>query len=169
MRMIETISFDIQPLQDEELNAVSGGVDKIDMGFFGRWHFSGNEVGFVCFGTPEVGVEMGSGAFDPLHAPDLVRRAATYIDKILEGAKPGRTAGGSRLPSTRPAINLKTAKAAGHRRAAVPTRPRPGPSQDRLNPPLRPSSTALSVESPSTRSRPKRLATCSPAPRSRSR
>ena len=37
-------------------------------------------------------------------------------------------------------------------------------SQDRLNPPLGPSSTALPAESPSTPSRPKRLATCSPAP-----
>jgi hypothetical protein len=54
MRMIETISFDIQRLRDAELNAVSGGVDKIDAGFFGRWHFSGDGVGFVCFGTPEV-------------------------------------------------------------------------------------------------------------------
>ena len=61
--------------------------------------------------TRQFAEEGGTAAYGPLHS-DLYRRAATYVDKILKGAKPAE------LPVEQPTkfeliINLKAAKQIG--------------------------------------------------------
>jgi putative ABC transport system substrate-binding protein len=65
----------------------------------------------AMYGTREFADEGGLMAYGPLR-PDLYRRTATFVDKILKGAKPAD------LPVEQPTtfeliVNLKTAKALG--------------------------------------------------------
>ena len=69
----------------------------------------------AVYGTREMADEGGLIAYGP-HRPDLYRRSAFYVDKILKGAKPAD------LPVEQPTrfeliVNLKAAKALG---VAVP-------------------------------------------------
>jgi putative ABC transport system substrate-binding protein len=65
----------------------------------------------AIYGTREFADEGGLLAYGP-HRPDLYRRTASFVDKILKGAKPAD------LPVEQPTkfeliVNLKTAKALG--------------------------------------------------------
>ena len=88
-------------LPDEMLNARRAQV----VGLAARSRLP--SIGYAIEGTVEGGLMSYA-----VHVPSMFRRAASYVDKILKGAKPGD------LPVEQPAqfelvINLKTAKALG--------------------------------------------------------
>jgi putative ABC transport system substrate-binding protein len=86
--------------EDTMLNANAGAIA----------HFAARQRLPSC-GFPEFGAAGGLMAYG-VHFPDMDRRAATFVDRILKGAKPGD------LPVERATeftliVNLKTAKALG--------------------------------------------------------
>jgi putative ABC transport system substrate-binding protein len=121
------LSVQLQPVAVGSLDALEGALaaiarDRPDallvvpdpLFFFSRRRlldFAAKNALPAMYGWREPVEEGGLMAYGP-NMPDLFRRAATYVDKILKGAKPAD------LPIQRPTkfelvINLKTAKALG--------------------------------------------------------
>jgi putative ABC transport system substrate-binding protein len=98
-------------IRKERLDALNvlGGAAGVQLRRFAELAIQ-HRIPTISTGTTstEQGLLLSYGA----HFPDLYRRAATYVDKILRGAKPGD------LPIEQPrkfefVVNLKTAKALG--------------------------------------------------------
>jgi putative ABC transport system substrate-binding protein len=118
---LETVTLEIRGAEDiaPAIEALKGGADALYVCFDPLLTTNGTRIntlalaarmptmhGFRVIG--DVGGLMSYGA----NLPDLWRRAAEYVDKILRGAKPGD------IPVAQPTkfdlvINLKTAKALG--------------------------------------------------------